>query len=94
MGWNPSPRIDFPVPWITYPSVSYPGSPDRDDIEYSFKKLDEFIKKNPDRANTCLALVFAWNEFEEGGYICPTLGENGEVNDLLLNEFAQVRRKY
>jgi len=39
-------------------------------------------------------MVYAWNEFEEGGYLCPTLGENGEPNTAFLDVFTKVRKKY
>ena len=30
------------------------------------------------------AMVFAWNEFEEGGYLCPTLGEGGIPDTVIF----------
>ena len=93
MGWNPMPRVEKPSPWVTYEHKEYAGQPTEEDIEYSFKRLKEFINNHPDKANTDHAIAFAWNEFEEGGYLCPTLGKNGEVNDTVLQGFARARNK-
>lgn len=35
----------------------------------------KWIEKNPDRTMDELAIVFAWNEYGEGGYIAPTAGD-------------------
>lgn len=35
-------------------------------------------------------LSFAWNEFEEGGVICPTWLENGKIDFSRLNAFAKA----
>lgn len=35
-------------------------------------------------------MTFAWNEFEEGGHICPTVGEEGQPNRTRLEDFRAV----
>ena len=94
MGWNPAPRVDNPSPWVNYRDLPYAGLPNEAEIEYAFKSLDNFITENKEQSNTGCALVFAWNEFEEGGYLCPTLNPDGSMNDTLLKTFAKVREKY
>ena len=37
-------------------------------------------------------LTFAWNEFEEGAYICPTMGPDGKVCTAHLDSFAKAVR--
>ena len=39
-------------------------------------------------------MVYAWNEFEEGGYLCPTLGDDGLADTRFLDSFKKVRAKY
>lgn len=94
MGWNPTPRVDNPSPWVNYKDLPYADLPNEAEIEYAFKSLDDFITQNKEQLDTGLALVFAWNEFEEGGYLCPTLNPDGGMNDTLLKTFAKVREKY
>lgn len=94
MGWNPSPRIARPSPWVTYPNASYADLPDVREIENAFCDLSDFIDKNSNLANTDHVIVFAWNEFEEGGYLCPTLADDGSPNYKLLKNFYDVRKNY
>ena len=35
-------------------------------------------------------LAFAWNEFEEGGIICPTCSEDGSINMTRLEAFRKA----
>ena len=42
-------------------------------------KAGEWQKKYPDKSLDGLAIVYAWNENGEGGYIQPTIGDQGYV---------------
>ena len=35
-------------------------------------------------------LTFAWNEFEEGGMICPTVGKDGKPDTSRVKTFAKI----
>ena len=72
----------------------YAPQPTETQIEKSFEKLTEFMDKNPDKTVAGYAMVYAWNEFEEGGYLCPTLKGDGEPNTAFLESFKRVREKY
>ncbi len=54
--------------------------------------LDYFswIEENKEQANTGYGVVFAWNEFEEGGYLCPTLGADGKPCSDILNGLSKA----
>lgn len=93
-GWNPMPRVDSPCPWFSYENAPYAGTPDLCDFQEGFKLLNDFIDKNKEYANTNHAIVFAWNEFEEGGYLCPTINKDGSVNDTVIKNFAKARKAY
>ena len=93
VGWNPSPRIDRPKPWVVYDDVAYAPKPCDVDIDEAFADLVDFVDTCP-KADTECALVFAWNEFEEGGYLCPTLNADGTADDLLIKSFAKAKKKY
>ena len=93
VGWNPSPRVDNPSPWVKYNDVAYAGTPDISDIKEGFSLICDFISNNKEYATTGCAIVFAWNEFEEGGYLCPTINEDGSVNDRIIKDFAIARKE-
>ena len=92
-GWNPLPRIERPKPWVTYPDLPYAPAPNEDNFNGVFEALDEFVANCPG-ADTGLALTFAWNEFEEGGYLCPTLKADGTADESLIKAFANAKKKY
>lgn len=94
MGWNPMPRVDNPSPWVAYENAEYAGLPDQEDVRRAFEGLYAFLKEQPEHADTGLVLTFAWNEFEEGGFLCPTLGLDGGMNDRLLQDFAYIKREF
>jgi hypothetical protein len=91
-GWNPQPRIDRPSPWITYEEKTYPPAFSGKEMEQAAAEFFDQIEKDADY-NTGYAAIFAWNEFEEGGYLCPTLGECGAPNTEILEGFAKAIRK-
>ena len=37
-------------------------------------------------------IVYAWNEHDEGGWLCPTLGAGGRPDDSRLRALAAMRR--
>ena len=77
MGWNPDPRVDHPVSWASYARVQYHEEMTEAGLQQQVAKIRELVQQYPDRfMGHCL--VFAWNEFEEGGWVCPTLAFDEE----------------
>lgn len=79
-GWDPRPRADIPVPWGD-PYSSHDGEVDRSDAATPAQIADHLgnamhwlaVHRNAAPAQT--AIIYAWNEFDEGGWLCPTLSE-------------------
>lgn len=94
IGWNPMPRVDRPIPWTGYHEGPYASQPTEEELEKCFNEYFDFVDSNPDKTVTGYAIIYAWNEFEEGGYICPTLGKNGKPDTAFLDSFTRVRNKY
>ncbi len=89
LGWNPTPRIVTPVPCIKYRDIDYAPSPIGSEIINGGKRLCEYIKQNRRAENPNHILTFAWNEFEEGGWLCPTYLENG-IDDSKIKAFKTL----
>ena len=87
-GWNPQPRIDRVCPWATYPVAQYAPAPTTMQME---KATRDFLKELED-GDTEYGVVFAWTEFEEGGYLCPVLGLDDKPNYEILNGFSRAIR--
>lgn len=97
VGWNPSPRIDRPTPWSSnakgetqYAKVRYAPAPDETELMAGAKDFSYYIKNDVKDQFVGHILTFAWNEFEEGGYICPTYTKDGEINTSQIHAFAKA----
>lgn len=69
-GWDPSPRVANPVPWGSDGTASYAQATPAQIAAQLSAALDWIAAHPQDTANT--ALVYAWNEFDEGGWLAPT----------------------
>ena len=76
-GWDPRPRMETRVPWACYPDKPWAPKLSAADWLDEAVKLRRWIERNPKACPTGHVMAFAWNEFEEGGWICPTLGAAG-----------------
>ena len=91
-GWNPTPRIDRPSPWVSYTDQSYAPAPTAEQMESATLNFFKWIENNPE-ANTGYGVIFAWNEFEEGGYLCPTLGADGKPCTEILDGLSRALKQ-
>jgi hypothetical protein len=74
-GWDPRPRITNPVTWTSYaPNAwTHPATPSQ--IREQVRAATTWAASNVNAAEAGVALMYAWNEFDEGGWVCPTLWE-------------------
>jgi len=97
-GWNRLPRIERPVPWES--SRQKPGEniekyfalPTPEQIAAHLQEGCDWINAHPDAAPSRAILIYAWNEHDEGGWLCPTIREDGSPDDSRLKALAKVRR--
>lgn len=83
-GWDMRPRVETPVPWVKNGDIEqYYETPKPDELAAHLDKAIQWTKANPDTAKASTVLVYAWNEFDEGGWICPTLDEGTGRLDAL-----------
>ena len=95
MGWNPTPRIMHPVPWVTYPEGIYTPPATSSQLLEAANRLKAWVEANRALCPTGHVLTFAWNEFEEGAWICPTLGSTPDSPDTRYRDtFAQVVKNW
>ena len=95
VGWNPSPRIENPVPWVSYENTSYLPQITKETLLKGAEKFTEFMVANKEYNLTKHILVFAWNEFEEGAYICPTYDNDGKnINTERVQAFGEITKKW
>lgn len=80
-GWDRRPRVQNPVPWERgTPSEQqmswYYEPPTRDELQQH--ALAALTLARADARAGGLALAYAWNEFDEGGWLAPTRGSGAE----------------
>ena len=91
MGWNPTPRIKHTVPWVTYPDGIYAPPTTVEELFTAANRLKSWTEEHRNLCPTGHVLTFAWNEFEEGAWICPTLGKDTTTSDTHYRDaFAQI----
>lgn len=90
IGWNPTPRIETKVPWVSYHEINYVDFVTPSEIEDGAESLAYWISQNKEFIKSGHIMCFAWNEFEEGGYICPTYNDDGSINEERISCFANV----
>ena len=95
-GWDRRPRIERPVPWETGWQKPYEGMekyfalPTPEELAAHLK---EAILWTKERKQTCPAkavIIYAWNEHDEGGWLCPTLYENNKADVSRLKALKKV----
>lgn len=81
-GWNRRPRIERPVKWELSTQRPYFGlerthadATNAELVAHAQAAVD-FINANPTDCAARTAIWYAWNEFDEGGWLCPTLGDS------------------
>ncbi len=83
-GWQPEPRYINPVSWTTVADGNWAGYASDTEIldhfAYALSYMQHDSVKEYTMANTVLA--YAWNEHDEGGWICPTLEVDENGNQL------------
>ena len=77
-GWDRRPRVENPVPWEAWQRAGagmdrfyHPGS--AEEIAAHLRRCVDWVAARPSVAPAGAALVYAWNENDEGGWLVPTL---------------------
>lgn len=89
-GWDPRPRIEHPTPWTkgSYdPTWTYDVAKSEEDFTSAATRLKEWMRENAASCPTGHVLAFAWNEFEEGGWLCPNIGSDGKPDTRRVKWF-------
>jgi hypothetical protein len=75
-GWDRRPRIENPVFWETpYGGGHFYGQLKPADLASHLRDAVAWDATHPAQAKAGAVIIYAWNEFDEGGWLCPTLSE-------------------
>ncbi|KAA5608586.1 glycoside hydrolase family 71/99 protein [Rhodovastum atsumiense] len=91
-GWDTRPEHDRVLPWKPQahlrPSRVY-DAPNPDELKTEMNDIIAWIRTHRAAAPANVALIYAWNEFTEGGWLCPTWTDNGP-DVSRINSLAEI----
>jgi hypothetical protein len=85
-GWDDRPRNESgPLPWQNYTDPSYVIGPTPSELASFVQLADSYINNHTDSIPTRVALLSAWNEYDEGhwiGAVLPQFGGNARLDAI------------
>jgi hypothetical protein len=91
-GWDPRPRVEHPVSWTTVAADAWAQSGTPAEIAAHLERALAWTARYPAAAEAETLLVYAWNEFDEGGWLCPTLRDGTARLDAIRPVLARRGR--
>ena len=70
--------------------LAVPTAAAEEELLAGAKELADWMNSKPSDHFIGHIIAFAWNEFEEGGIICPTYNEDGSINMTRLEAFRKA----
>lgn len=92
VGWDPTPRLERPVPGVGYGKGPYHPPATEAELCQGAREFSAWMRAHRESLVPGQLLVFAWNEFEEGGWICPNLGPDGRADVRRRDAFAKAAK--
>ena len=79
-GWDRRPRVEKPVPWEPWQQVGqgwdrYSRAGEPAEIAEHLNRACRWLRDHRGAGEARTVLIYAWNEFDEGGWLAPTLSE-------------------
>jgi hypothetical protein len=98
-GWDRRPRVEHPVPWEKYQKPGedmdkFYRTPTPGQLALHIKEAMQWVAGKKDICPARAVIVYAWNEHDEGGWLCPTLNPDGSANCDRLDAIAGMLRGY
>lgn len=93
-GWNTVPRYKNPVSWMSAGN-NYAVDATEDELYQLVKDAYTFNAENKDATLVNTITIYAWNEHDEGGWICPTIECDKDGNQLFNDDgTAKINRTH
>ncbi len=95
-GWDRRPRIERPHPWEPWQKAGegmhrYYAAPTPQELAAHVREAADWVVANPSACPARVMLIYAWNEHDEGGWLCPTIGEGTARIDALERMWRERR---
>ena len=82
-GHNTEPRILHPVSWFKVPASDWVADGTPEQIKNNLENALNWVGRHPAQTEANAIIIYAWNEHDEGGWICPTFGNNTSILDSI-----------
>jgi hypothetical protein len=93
-GWSPKPRLDYPNIWTHfYPKGNYYADASPSELASHVRRALDWMKEHPASAPARCILIYAWNEYDEGGWLGPTLFEGTKRLDALRSVIREFKNQ-
>lgn len=97
-GWDNRPRYYNPVPWVTKEESMlqrYTETPTAEELAAHVKAGMDFVYKHQETCPAQSLMLYAWNEHDEGGWLCPTLNpKTGRPDSSRVKAVGEVIRTW
>jgi Glycosyltransferase WbsX len=90
-GWDRRPRVEHPVPWEPGPGSAehfLPLAPQ--ELTDHLTDAIKWVTANRTAAPAKVILIYAWNEHDEGGWLCPTRKPDGTPDTNRVDAIHQA----
>jgi hypothetical protein len=76
-GWDRRPRVENPVPWENFGGTmdKYYETATPEEVATHVHTAVKWTQRHAADCPAQAVIIYAWNEFDEGGWLCPTLTE-------------------
>lgn len=93
-GWDRRPRIDHPVSWEgpTSDKSSWTETATAEEIAALLQDAINFNNEHKNQSSINSVLIYAWNEHDEGGWLCPTIIDEDRDGMPELREDGTYKR--
>jgi len=89
-GWDNRTRYDHQVSWGTVPANSWVQTATASEIATHLQNGVNWTNSNTSNTLANAVLMYAWNEHDEGGWLCPTVKVDADGNALKDGLYNQV----
>jgi hypothetical protein len=98
-GWDRRPRIEHPVSWEKYqkPGVgleNYFVMPTPAELAAHIGDAMHWAADHRQQCPAQAVIIYAWNEHDEGGFLCPTLNADGTADSSRLSAIRAMLRQF
>jgi hypothetical protein len=94
VGWDGEPRYLVPPPWgVGAADTQWYEKATTEEIIDLVESVFDWVRKNPDSVEVNSIIIYAWNEFAEGGWLCPTLNQDGGIDTSRINALKNFLEK-